>query len=95
MGDMHEVNTVVEDIVAEDAQVIYGAVIDENLNEDELTVTVVATGVNQKAPRLAVDNSPATVKLSPVGLDKIIQRIQSVLAHRLQRILISSMCQLS
>ena len=36
MGDMHEVNTVVEDIVAEDAQVIYGAVIDENLNEDEL-----------------------------------------------------------
>jgi len=70
MGDMHEVNTVVEDIVAEDAQVIYGAVIDENLNEDELTVTVVATGVNQKAPRLAVDNSPATVKLSPVGLDK-------------------------
>ena len=70
MGDMQEVHTVVEDIVAEDAQVIYGAVIDENLNEDELTVTVVATGVNQKAPRLAVDNSPATVKLSPVGLDK-------------------------
>ena len=38
----------VEDIVAEDAQVIYGAVIDENLNEDELTVTVVATGLIKK-----------------------------------------------
>ena len=34
-------------------------------------VTIVATGVNQKAPKLAIDSKPrASIKLSPVGLDK-------------------------
>ena len=34
-------------------------------------VTIVATGVNQKSPKLAIDNKPrASIKLSPVGLDK-------------------------
>ena len=34
-------------------------------------VTIVATGVNQKAPTLAVDNKrSASIKLNPVGLDK-------------------------
>ena len=70
LGDMDEVSKVIEAIVAEDAQVIYGAVIDDSLSDDELTVTVVATGVNQQLPRVAVENSQSTVQLSPVGLDK-------------------------
>ena len=40
------------------------------MDEDELLVTVVATGVNQQTATLAVDNSrKATVQLNPVGLD--------------------------
>ena len=39
------------------------------MNSDELLVTVIATGVNQMTPTLAVDNtSPATSELNPVGL---------------------------
>ena len=34
-------------------------------------VTIVATGVNQKSPKLSIDKkSRASIKLSPVGLDK-------------------------
>ena len=40
------------------------------MNSDELLVTVVATGVNQMTPTLAVDNTrPATIQLNPVGLE--------------------------
>ena len=40
------------------------------MDDDELLVTVVATGVNQRTATLAVDNSRrATVQLNPVGLD--------------------------
>ena len=33
-------------------------------------VTIVATGVNQKSPKLSIDKPKASIKLSPVGLDK-------------------------
>ena len=43
---------------------------EDSMDEDELLVTVVATGVNQKSATIAVDNSRrATVQLNPVGLD--------------------------
>ena len=70
MGDFTEVSEVVEEFTADDATCIYGLVIDPSL-KDELMVTIVATGVNQKSPKLAIDNKPrASIKLSPVGLDK-------------------------
>ena len=70
MGDFTEVSEVVEEFTADDATCIYGLVIDPSL-KDDLMVTIVATGVNQKSPKLAIDNKPrASIKLSPVGLDK-------------------------
>ena len=70
MGDFTEVSEVVEEFTAEGATCIYGLVIDPKL-KDELMVTIVATGVNQKAPKLTMDKKPkASIKLSPVGLDK-------------------------
>ena len=70
MGDFTEVSEVVEEFTADDATCIYGLVIDPSL-KDELMVTIVATGVNQKSPKLAIDSKPrASIKLSPVGLDK-------------------------
>ena len=80
MADFDEVDSVIRDFTADDATIIYGTVIDDSMDEEELLVTVVATGVNQKTATLAVDNSrKATVQLNPVGLDtpKINQTVQS------------------
>ena len=75
MADYDEVDSVIKGLIADDATIIYGTVMEEKMNSDELLVTVVATGVNQMTPTLAVDNTrPATIELNPVGLgneDKI------------------------
>ena len=73
LNDYEEVSNIVEEFTAEDAYVIYGTVIDKDI-DDDLLVTIVATGVNQKAPTLAVDNKrSASIKLNPVGLGKEVQ----------------------
>ena len=80
MADFDEVDSVIRDFTADDATIIYGTVMEDSMDEEELLVTVVATGVNQKTATLAVDNSrKATVQLNPVGLDtaKINQTIKS------------------
>ena len=70
MADFDEVDSVIREFTAEDATIIYGTVMEDSMDEDELLVTVVATGVNQRTATLAVDNSRrATVQLNPVGLD--------------------------
>ncbi len=70
LNDYEEVSNIVEEFTADDAYVIYGTVIDKDI-DDDLLVTIVATGVNQKAPTLAVDNKRnASIKLNPVGLNK-------------------------
>jgi cell division protein FtsZ len=70
MADFDEVDSVIRDFTADDATIIYGTVMEDSMDEEELLVTVVATGVNQKTATLAVDNSrKATVQLNPVGLD--------------------------
>ena len=80
MADFDEVDSVIRDFTADDATIIYGTVMEDSMDEEELLVTVVATGVNQKTATLAVDNSKrATVQLNPVGLDasKIDQTVES------------------
>ena len=70
MADFDEVDSVIRDFTADDATIIYGTVMEDSMDEEELLVTVVATGVNQQTATLAVDNSrKATVQLNPVGLD--------------------------
>ena len=68
MGDQTEVADIVDEIVSEDANLIYGLVYDDSFGDD-LQVTIVATGVDQRAPSLVIDNDPS-LKLNPVGLDK-------------------------
>ena len=80
MADFDEVDSVIRDFTADDATIIYGTVMEDSMDDEELLVTVVATGVNQKTATLAVDNSRrATVQLNPVGLDapKIDQTVES------------------
>ena len=68
LRDQAEVAEIIDEIVSEDANIIYGLVFDKNY-KDEIKVTIVATGVDQRAPSLVIDNEPS-MKLNPVGLDK-------------------------
>ena len=52
MADFDEVDSVIREFTAEDATIIYGTVMEDSMDEDELLVTVVATGVNQKTATL-------------------------------------------
>jgi cell division protein FtsZ len=70
LSDNAEVDSVIRPFTAQDATIIWGVVEDDSMDEDELLVTIVATGINQRGATLAVDNSKrATVQLNPVGLN--------------------------
>ena len=70
LSDNAEVDSVISEFTAEDATIICGVVEDDTMSEDELLVTIVATGINQRGATLAVDNTrSATVQLNPVGLN--------------------------
>ena len=70
LSDNAEVDSVIREFTAEDATIIWGVVEDDTMSEDELLVTIVATGINQRGATLAVDNTrSATVQLNPVGLN--------------------------
>ena len=70
LSDNAEVDSVISEFTAEDATIIWGVVEDDTMGEDELLVTIVATGINQRGATLAVDNTrQATVQLNPVGLN--------------------------
>lgn len=43
--EVNEASTLVQEAAHEDANIIFGAVIDENMDEDEVRVTVIATGL--------------------------------------------------
>ena len=70
LSDNAEVDSVISEFTAEDATIIWGVVTDDSMDENELLVTIVATGINQRGATLAVDNTKkATVQLNPVGLN--------------------------
>jgi cell division protein FtsZ len=70
LSDNAEVDSVISEFTAEHATIIWGVVEDDTMNEDDLLVTIVATGINQRGATLAVDNTKkATVQLNPVGLN--------------------------
>jgi|TARA_B110000967_G_C18882025_1_gene561621 cell division protein FtsZ len=70
LSDNVEVKSVIEDLIAEEATIIWGVVEDDSMDEEELLVTIVATGINQRTATLAVDNTrKPTVQLNPVGLN--------------------------
>ena len=70
LSDNDEVGSVIREFTALDATIIWGVVEDNTMDEDELLVTIVATGINQRGATLAVDNTKkATVQLNPVGLN--------------------------
>ncbi len=66
MREVHEVMNAIKGLTAEDATIIVGTVIDENMTED-LRVTMVATGLGSLASQS--QNTPLTVIHSRTGTD--------------------------
>jgi len=70
---LYEVNTastIIREAADEDANIIFGAVIDENLR-DEMKITVIATGFGQEAVAVA---SAASVSTMPSAPPRYVQR---------------------
>ncbi|MAC67788.1 cell division protein FtsZ [Gammaproteobacteria bacterium] len=77
LNDQTDVADIVDEICSEEANIIYGLVYDNSVEED-LLVTIVATGVDQRGPALAIDNHQPSIKLNPVGLNRDKQSSQKV-----------------
>lgn len=70
---LYEVNTastIIREAADEDANIIFGAVIDENMR-DEMKITVIATGFGEEAMAVA---SAATVTTMPAPAPRFVQR---------------------
>ncbi len=68
MREVHEVMNTIKDLTAEDATIIVGTVIDENM-ADNLRVTMVATGLGSMVGQNQNQNSPLTVVHTRTGTD--------------------------
>ena len=68
MREVHEVMNAIKSLTAEDATIIVGTVIDENMAED-LRVTMVATGLGSLASQSQSQSTPLTVIHSRTGTD--------------------------
>lgn len=66
MHEVGEASTLINEAVGEDANVIFGMVVDESLN-DELRVTVIATGFNKEAQQADQLHRPKEIKRGPFG----------------------------
>lgn len=64
--DVNAAASIIEEAAADDANIIFGAVIDETL-DDEIRVTVIATGFNEKSPYEAIKDNVHVTKPSGNG----------------------------
>ena len=70
--DMGEVSSIVREMVSQDATIIVGTAVDENM-KDEIKVTLIATGLNAKSKRgmksEAITSSVSSTVSAPKPLD--------------------------
>ncbi|MFY9397801.1 MAG: cell division protein FtsZ [Desulfomonilia bacterium] len=59
MDEIHEASSLIQSAAHEDANIIWGVVIDENMHE-QMAITVVATGFSSKPIVLSASEEPAT-----------------------------------
>ncbi|HEY5657303.1 MAG TPA: cell division protein FtsZ [Myxococcota bacterium] len=64
--EVNEASTVIQEAAHEEANIIFGAVIDESMPEGEMRVTVIATGLNDDYARRGRDRSAEYEELSNV-----------------------------
>src|SRR5467141_2408235 len=68
--EVNEASTIIREAADEDANIIFGAVIDENMR-DEMKITVIATGFGEEAIALT---SAATATSMPASAPRFVQR---------------------
>ncbi len=68
--EVHTASTIIREAADEDANIIFGAVIDENMR-DEMKITVIATGFGEEAIAIA---SAAGVTSLPANAPRFVQR---------------------
>jgi len=76
LHEIHDVAAIIRESAHEEAHIIFGAVVDERL-EDELRVTVIATGFHRQAETLA-PSLAARPTAHPLGFDAPYERRQRI-----------------
>jgi len=74
--EVNEASTLIQEAAHEDANIIFGAVIDEAVPEGEMRVTVIATGLDQARRRAGVDQparDDARATVTPLRREDIVE----------------------
>lgn len=73
--EVDEATEIIHEAAGEDANVILGAVVDENMADDEIMVTVIATGFNKRGSGTTLGLRPARIMKPmdrvPTGVDEL------------------------
>ena len=65
--EVNEASTLIQEAAHEDANIIFGAVIDDSMPEDEIRVTVIATGLDGDRMRRGRDQEFGSTRFEDVG----------------------------
>jgi cell division protein FtsZ len=83
--EVNEASTVIQEAAHEEANIIFGAVIDENMSEGEMRVTVIATGLNDDYARRGRDSGfEAHDNVTPLRRDPAAPERAPASAERMQ-----------
>ena len=80
MMEVNEAAGVITELIDEDAKVIFGSIIDENLKKGEVKITVIATGFNeenntiQRLGEIGTNNSSLNVLSKNTDIDKGVRK---------------------
>jgi len=69
--EVNEASTVIQEAAHEDANIIFGAVVDEEIPEGEVRVTVIATGLEDDRPGRGPGRRPAWEESAPPRLQEV------------------------
>ena len=72
--EVNEASMVIQEAAHEDANIIFGAVIDDEIPEGELRVTVIATGLEDDRPGRGIDRDEHTLAAPPPRLVEMPRR---------------------
>ena len=80
MMEVNEAAGVITELIDEDAKVIFGSIIDENLKKGEVKITVIATGfdeknnITQKLSEIGINNSSLNILSKNTDTDKGVRK---------------------
>jgi cell division protein FtsZ len=76
LWEVNEASTLIQEAAHEDANIIFGAVIDESMKPGELRVTVIATGLEGERKLVAPDRNAGSTRPAPPSENVYVQPIR-------------------